>query len=59
MKHIVRAFAIALVAVGAFASTHTDASAATAKTQAVAMQSAYPIPTCPPDGSTTCGLGLR
>lgn len=56
MKHIVRAFVITLVAVGAFASTHTDANASTAKTQIVSMQSAWPTPACPPDGSTACGM---
>ncbi len=56
MKHIVRAFVLSLVAVGAFASTHTNANAS-AKAQMVSMQSAIPLPACPPTGTNTCGIG--
>jgi hypothetical protein len=51
MKNIVRAFALSLVVTGAFASTHIE------NTKAVSGKvSAYPVPLCPPDGSTDCGI---
>ena len=54
MKNLVRAFVAALVVTGAVASAHT----ATASTQAhlTPRASFMPIPACPPDGSTSCGL---
>lgn len=55
MKTIIRAFVVVLALTGAAASTRT--SAASAKTIASSVQShALPIPTCPPDGTTTCGM---
>ncbi len=41
MKNIVRAFALALVAIGAFASTHTSNAA---QTQNVSMMTSAPTP---------------
>jgi hypothetical protein len=57
MKHIVRAFVVALVLTGAAATTQT--SAASTKTKVtVAKVSMLPIPTCPPDDPNACGMGL-
>lgn len=55
MQNIVRAFALSLVAVGAFASTHIakDAQGATV----TAKVSALPVPTCPPSDPNGCGIG--
>jgi hypothetical protein len=55
MKNIVRAFVVVLVLTGVSASTH-KASAST-KPAVSAQASALPIPVCPPDGTTDCGLG--
>jgi hypothetical protein len=55
MKNIVRASVIALVLTGISASAHM-AAAATAPTIAPKV-SALPIPVCPPDGTTDCGIG--
>lgn len=52
MKLIVRAFAIALVATGAVASTHI---ANASQPSISAKVSAYPVASCPP-GSGDCGL---
>jgi hypothetical protein len=52
MKNVVRAFVLSLVVTGAFASTHINNSA----TAVSGKVSAMPIPLCPPDGSTDCGL---
>ena len=53
MKLIVRIFALSLVVTGAVASTHI---ANASKPSVGARVSAMPIPVCPPDGSTSCGL---
>ncbi len=53
MKFAIRAFALALVATGAVASTHI---ARAAQPTISAKASFMPIPMCPPDGSTDCGL---
>ena len=53
MKLVLRALALALVAVGATASTHiarADQAGLSAKA------SFMPVPTCPPDGTTDCGM---
>ena len=50
MKNIVRAFVVVLALTGAVASAKTQATH-------IARVSAIPVPTCPPDGSTDCGLG--
>jgi hypothetical protein len=57
MKHIVRAFVVALVLTGAVASTQTS-SASTKTKVTVAKVSMLPIPTCPPDDPNACGMGL-
>jgi spermidine/putrescine-binding protein len=54
MKNIVRAFALTLVATGAFASSHTTQTSLS--TVVVGNFSGYPVPTCPPDGTTSCGM---
>jgi hypothetical protein len=53
MKFIVRTFVIALALTGAFATTRTNASAATVIT---AKTSAMPIPSCPPNDPNACGI---
>jgi hypothetical protein len=57
MKHIVRAFVVALVLTGAVASTQTS-SASTKTKVTVARTSMLPVPTCPPDDPNACGMGL-
>jgi hypothetical protein len=55
MKHIVRAFVVALVLTGAVASTQT--SSASTKTKVTAARtSMLPVPTCPPDDPNGCGM---
>ena len=54
MKNLVRVLALALVATGAVASTHTNVSAATATVSA--RSSALPTPMCPPGDPTGCGV---
>ncbi len=56
MKHIVRAFVVALVLTGAVASTQTSA-ASTQNNVTVAKVSFLPVPTCAPDDPNACGLG--
>ncbi len=55
MKHIVRAFVVALVLTGAVASTQTS-SASTKNKVTVAKVSMLPVPTCPPDDPNACGM---
>jgi hypothetical protein len=55
MKHIVRAFVVALVLTGAVASTQTS-SASTKDKVSVAKVSMLPVPTCPPDDPNACGM---
>jgi hypothetical protein len=57
MKHIVRAFVVALVLTGAVASTQTS-SASTQNKVTAARVSVLPVPTCPPDDPNACGMGL-
>ncbi len=57
MKHIIRAFVVALVLTGAVASTQSS-SASTKKQVTVAKVSMLPIPTCPPNDPNACGMGL-
>ena len=53
MNSAIRVFVLALVATGAVASTHiARASQPGLSTKASFM----PVPTCPPDGTTDCGL---
>jgi len=56
MKLIVRIFALSLVVTGAVASAHI---ANASQPMAGAKVSALPIPSCPPDGSTSCGIGSQ
>ena len=55
MKHIVRAFVVALVLTGAVASTQTS-SASTQNKVTVAKVSMLPIPSCAPDDPNACGM---
>ena len=57
MKHIVRAFVVALVLTGAVASTQTS-SASTKNKVTVARTSMLPVPSCAPDDPNACGMGL-
>ena len=57
MKHLVRAFVVALVLTGAVASTQTSSASTQNKVKA-ARTSLIPVPTCPPDDPNACGLGL-
>ena len=54
MKIIARAFVLALAVTGLAASSNISSSAKT--TVSVAKTSAMPIPTCPPDGTSTCNI---
>ncbi len=54
MKNIVRALALALVATGAVASAHT--TSASAKVNASSRTGALPVPTCPWNDPTGCGI---
>ena len=55
MKTLVRAFALSLVAVGAFASTHIVRNADI--TVASAQMNAMPVPVCPPSDPNGCHIG--
>ena len=57
MKHIVRAFVVALVLTGAVATSQTS-SASTQNKVTAARVSMLPVPTCPPDDPNACGMGL-
>lgn len=55
MKHLVRAFVVALVLTGAVASTQIS-SASTQNKVTVAKVSMLPIPSCAPDDPNGCGM---
>jgi hypothetical protein len=55
MKHIVRAFVVALVLTGAIATTQTSSASAQNKVT-VAKVSMLPVPMCPPDDPNGCGM---
>jgi hypothetical protein len=58
MKHIVRAFVVALVLTGAVATT--QASNASTKNKVVAARtSLLPIPVCAPNDPNACGMRGR
>lgn len=57
MKHLVRAFVVALVLTGAVATTQTSSASAQNKVT-VAKVSMLPIPSCAPDDPNACGMGL-
>jgi hypothetical protein len=57
MKHVVRAFVVALVLTGAVATTQTS-SASTQNKVTAARVTMIPVPTCPPDDPNACGMGL-
>ena len=56
MKLIARLFVLSLVVTGAVASAHI---ANASQPSIGAKASALPIPACPPDGSTSCGMGSQ
>ncbi len=56
MKLIVRSLVVALAVTGAIATSYANASSSKA-TIRVAKTSAMPVPSCAPDGTTSCGLG--
>jgi hypothetical protein len=55
MKHIVRAFVVALVLTGAVASTQISYASSQNKVVA-AKVSCLPIPSCAPDDPNACGI---
>jgi hypothetical protein len=55
MKHIVRAFVVALVLTGAIATSQTSSASAKNKVN-VAKVSMLPVPMCPPDDPNGCGM---
>lgn len=55
MKTIARAFVLALAITGLAASSNISSTSAK-NTVSVAKTSAAPIPTCPPDGTSTCNI---
>jgi len=56
MKIVVRTLVVALAITGAIASTHANASSASAIASSTKM-SGYPIPSCPLDDPDGCGIG--
>lgn len=57
MKHLVRAFVVALALTGFAASTQISTAATkTASTVTISKTSAVPVPSCPPDDPTGCGM---
>ncbi|HWB33010.1 MAG TPA: hypothetical protein VG714_07555 [Acidobacteriaceae bacterium] len=57
MKTIVRSFVIVLALTGAVATTATTSSASAKTTIAASKTSAMPVPTCPLNSPTGCGIG--
>jgi hypothetical protein len=55
MKFFVRALVIALAITGAVATTHANASSASAK-PSISRTSAFPVPTCDPSDPGNCGM---
>ena len=55
MKLFARIFALSLVVTGAVASTHI--ANASQQTVVSGKVSALPVPVCPPDDPTGCGIG--
>jgi hypothetical protein len=58
MKHIVRAFVVALVLTGVAATSQTPTASAKNKVNA-ARTSMLPVPTCDPHDANACGMGTR
>lgn len=56
MKHIVRAFVLALVLTGVAASTQISSAAPTQNKVVAARVSMIPVPTCAPDDPNACGM---
>ena len=56
MKIIVRAFVVVLALTGAIASTQTSSASARTIASSSMQSRLMPVPTCPPDGSTSCDL---
>ena len=56
MKHIVRAFVVALVLTGVAATTPTSSASTQNKVVASRVVASIPVPTCPPDDPNACGM---
>ena len=56
MKTIVRAFVVVLALTGAVASTRTSSASARTIASSSMHAGVMPVPYCPPDGSTSCGI---
>jgi hypothetical protein len=56
MKHIVRAFVVALVLTGAVATTQTSSATTTQNKVTAARTSMLPVPMCAPDDPNACGI---
>jgi len=56
MKILVRAFVIVLALAGAAASTQTSSASASMIASSSMHSGLMPVPLCPPDGTTDCGL---
>jgi hypothetical protein len=59
MKHIVRAFVVALVLTGVAATTQTSSATTTQNKVTAARTSMLPVPVCAPDDPNACGMGTR
>jgi len=57
MKNCIRAFVVVLAITGAAASTQTSAASSRTIASSSMQSGLMPVPTCPPDGTTDCGLG--
>jgi len=56
MKIIVRAFVVVLALTGAVASTQTSSASARTIASSSMHSNSMPVPLCPPDGTTSCGI---
>jgi hypothetical protein len=56
MKNIVRTLVVVLAITGAIATSYANASSAKTSIN-ISKTSAMPVPTCPPDDPSACGMG--
>jgi hypothetical protein len=56
MKHIIRAFVVALALTGAVATTQTSSASTTQNKVVATRTSMLPIPSCAPDDPNACGM---
>lgn len=59
MKILIRAFVVVLALTGAVASTKTSVASPQTVASTAMTSSFMPVPICPPDGSTDCGIGAN